>query len=131
MRGLGNDGQYWAGLDRGALTLPKCTGCETWHWPAPFRCGTCGSWSFEWADVAIEGEVYSWTRVHHPFGGAEDLGLPYVTVSVALPQAGGIRVFGVLANGHDVHIGQKVSGKVRSTRAFDRDIPALEWRATS
>ena len=131
MRGLGNDSQYWAGLDRGVLTLPRCSGCQTWHWPAPYRCGHCGSWAFNWNEVPIEGEVYSWTRVHHPFGGAENLGLPYVTLSVSLSQAEGIRIFGVLDDPTTVHIGMPVKGSVRTTRAFDRDIPALQWRVAA
>ena len=81
--------------------------------------------------MPIEGEIYSWTRVHHAFAGAEDLGLPYVTVSVALPQAYGIRLYGVLENPDEVHIGMSVKGSVRTTKAFDRDIPALQWRAES
>lgn len=131
MRGLGNDARYWEGLKEGVLRLPRCTGCGKWSWPAPYRCGDCGSWSFDWPEVPMQGEVYSWTRVHHPFAGAEDLGLPYVTVSVALPQAGGIRLFGVLADGDDAKIGLQVTGSVRTTRAFDRDIPAIEWRAAA
>ena len=131
MRGLGNDARYWEGLGEGVLRLPRCSGCSKWSWPAPYRCGDCGSWSFDWTDVPIEGEIYSWTRVHHPFGGAEDLGVPYVTVSVALPQAGNIRLFGILADGDLAKIGLKVTGSVRTTKAFDREIPALEWRAVA
>ncbi len=131
MRGLGNDGAYWSGLDRGVLNLPRCSGCQKWHWPAPFRCGDCGSWDFVWTEVPIEGEVYSWTRVHHPFGGLEALGSPYVTVSVSLPHADGLRVFGVLEDAGTVHINMPVTGTVRTTKAFERDIPALYWRAAS
>ena len=131
MRGLGNDARYWAALSEGRLSLPRCGGCGKWSWPAPYRCGDCGSWDFDWQDVALEGEVYSWTRVHHPFGGAEDLGLPYVTASIALPQAGGIRLFGVLEDEAQAKIGLKVTGRVRTTKAFDRDVPALSWRASA
>lgn len=129
MRGLGNDGRYWQGLAEGRLVLPRCKGCAKWIWPAPYRCADCGGWEFDWQDVALEGEVYSWTRVHHPFAGAEDLGHPYVTASIALPQVGGIRLFGILENEAEARIGLKVTGRVRLTKAFDRDIPALSWRA--
>lgn len=129
MRGLGNDERYWKALGEGELRLPRCSGCSKWCWPAPYRCAECGGWEFDWLKVEMAGEVYSWTRVHHPFGGT-DLGVPYVTVSVALPQADGIRLFGILEDGADARIGLKVSGEVRSTQAFDRDVPAIRWRAS-
>lgn len=129
MRGLGNDGTYWEYLNKGQLVLPRCKGCAKWIWPAPHRCADCGGWDFTWKSVALEGEIYSWTRVHHPFGGAEDLGLPYITVSVSLPQAGGIRLFGVVEGDDEPRIGMSVQGRVRTTNAFDREIPALSWRA--
>lgn len=131
MGGLGNDANYWRGLSEGRLSLPRCSGCQKWSWPAPYRCGDCGSWDFDWQDVALEGEVYAWTRVHHPFAGAEDLGTPYVTASISLPQAGGIRLFGILEDEKAARIGLKVSGRVRTTKAFERDIPALSWRAVA
>lgn len=127
MKGLGNDANYWGALSEGRLSLPKCAGCQRWCWPAPFRCSGCGSWDFDWQDVDMTGEVYAWTRVHHPFGGAEALGLPYVVCSIALPQADGIRLFGLLEPGDDAAIGMKVRGKVRTTHAFDRDVLAISW----
>lgn len=131
MRGLGNDARYWEALADGRLNLPRCAGCQKWSWPAPYRCGDCGSWDFLWVDVDMEGEVYSWTRVHHPFAGAEALGLPYVTVSIALPNAGGIRLFGTLANQADARIGLKVRGHVVAAHAFEQSVPAIKWSATS
>lgn len=127
LNGLGNDANYWRALGEGRLSLPKCAGCKRWVWPAPFRCSECGSWELAWQDVEMKGEVYAWTRVRHPFGGAEALGLPYVVASVALPQANGIRLFGLLEPGDDAAIGLKVTGKVRTTHAFDRDVLAISW----
>lgn len=127
MKGLGNDAAYWKALGEGALSLPKCASCRQWRWPAPFRCGDCGSWSFEWQAVPMQGVIYSWTRTAHPFAGAEDFERPYVTVSVALPQAGGVRLFGLLEPGEDAAIGRLVVGRVRKTRAFGRELPALSW----
>lgn len=125
--GSGNDQRYWTALSEGRLELPRCDNCKRWVWPAPFRCSDCGSWSIAWEAVKPEGRLYSWTRTWHPFAGAEALGLPYVTVSVELPQAGGIRLFGLLEPGAEAAIGVQVIGAVQTSHVFDRDIPAFRW----
>ena len=76
----------------------------------------------------MKGEVFAWTRgAPSVRRRAEALGLPYVVASVALPQANGIRLFGLLEPGDDAAIGLKVTGKVRTTHAFDRDVLAISW----
>lgn len=128
MKGLGADERYWAALREGRVELPQCANCHRWRWPAPFRCGDCGSWEMEWQSVALDGRIFTWTRAWHPFGGAENLGLPYVSVLVELPAAGGVRLLGLLeGDGSEPRIGAPVVGRIDTTRAFDREIPALRW----
>jgi hypothetical protein len=55
------------------------------------------------------------------------LGLPYVTVSVELPQAGGIRLMGLLDPGQGAAIGLPVTAVVKTHHVLDRAIPALCW----
>ena len=128
MREIGNDANYWAGLMAGELRLPQCADCETWYWPAPFRCAKCGSWDFSWKTIAPEGLIYSWTRVHHSFGGLESFVMPFTTLCVELPQANGIRLFGLLDDGHAPAIGAAVTATIKATHIFDRDISALYWK---
>jgi uncharacterized OB-fold protein len=128
LKGLGNDAPYWRALWDGQLALPMCPTCKTWRWPAPFRCSDCGGWNFDWRAVEIKGEIYSWTRTWHAFDGAQALKKPYVTVSVALPHASGIRLFGLLEPGDHAKIGAPVVGETRKTQAFGRDLPVLSWR---
>lgn len=125
----GADGPYWAALAQGRLQLPRCVACGRWHWPAVFRCGTCAGWEMAWEEVPMHGEIYSWSRSWHAFGGAEDLSLPYVSLLVALPQAGGCRLLGVL-EGEDagLKIGAAVQGRAATTMLGARQIPALRWR---
>jgi uncharacterized OB-fold protein len=127
VKGLGADTRYWEALSEGRLDLPRCKACQRWIWPAPFRCGACGSWDIGWETVEPTGTIYSWARTWHPFAGAEELGLPYVTVSIALPQAGGVRLMGLLEPGEGAAIGVPVTGVVATHRVFDRAIPALRW----
>lgn len=125
----GADGPYWRALEGGGLELPRCVGCGRWQWPAVWRCGACGSWEQRWTAVEITGSVYSWTRTHHPFGGTEGIGVPFVTVVVELAGAGGVRLTGVLEDEpQDVAIGAAVTGIVGETAFEGMNIPTIRWR---
>lgn len=128
----GADGPYWNALAEGRLLLPRCAGCGRWHWPAVFRCGECGAWEPQWETVEMRGHVFSWTRSWHAFAGAESLGVPYVSLIVELPQAGDLRVLGVL-EGDDttLAIGAQVRGEASATRFGDSRIPSIRWRLVS
>jgi uncharacterized OB-fold protein len=131
VKGLGQDARYWEALSRGQLELPRCAACGRWRWPAPFRCGDCGSWSFDWQAVEMRGVIYSWTRTWHPFEGTEAFGSPFVTVSVALPQAGDIRLMGVLEGEGEPAIGAPVAGHVAEAEVHGRSIPGLRWEVSA
>lgn len=131
MKGLGADGPYWDALSAGELKLPRCAACGHWHWPAPFRCADCGSWEFEWVATPIEGSLYSWTRTWQPFDGTENLGTPYVSMLVELPQAGGIRLLGLASDTETPKIGAKMTGNIAASHVWGRDIPAIRWTAVA
>lgn len=131
MKGLGNDGQYWLALGEGRLELLQCAKCRHWHWPAPFRCAACGSFEFGWHAVAPSGHIFTWARARHPFSGSEALGLPYTSVLVELPEAGGIRLLGLLDGDTEPQIGAPVTGTIAMTHAFGRTIPAWRWSVAS
>ena len=131
MKGLGADERYWQSLGKGHVELPRCADCRRWHWPAPFRCGDCGSWDMEWTPVELDGRIFTWTRTWHPFSGTESLGLPFAPVLIELPQAGGIRLLGLLEGKGEPRIGDRVTGRIDSTKAFDRTIPSLRWAAAA
>lgn len=132
VKGLGADEPYWQAIADGTLALPQCGGCGRWRWPAPFRCGDCGSQTMDWIAVEPVGRIYSWTRTWHRFGGTESFPLPYVSVLVELPQAGGIRLLGRLDDGEaQPSIGLAVAGHMVPTEAFDRSIPAWRWSAAA
>lgn len=125
---IGAEGPYWDGLIAGKLLLPRCTGCGAWHWPAVWRCGTCGSWDHEWLEQQLEGTVFSYTRTHHRFGGAEAFDLPFATVLVSLPGIP-VRLIGVLEGDEaGLKIGAAVTGRIAETAFGGAEIPALRWR---
>lgn len=124
----GADQPYWAGLLERRVQLPRCVGCGKWHWPAVWRCGECGGFDHVWNEVALHGQVYSWTRTHHFFEGTESFDLPFVSVVVELPDAGGIRLIGTMKSSDDgVSIGMPVKGEIGHVHAGGKDIPALVW----
>lgn len=127
----GAEARYWRSLSEGRLELPRCVGCGRWHWPAVWRCGDCGSWEQAWHEVAMRGTVFSWTRTWHAFAGAEALPLPYVSMVVELPQAGSLRLLGILeGDASALRLGAAVQGLAART-AFDGDsIPAIRWSLT-
>ena len=128
-KGLGADGRYWEALANGQLELPRCAQCESWRWPAPFRCGECGSTRMDWMTIEPEGKIYTWTRVWHRFGGTETFSLPFIAVLVELPAAGGIRLLGRLDQAAcEPRIDQPVIGYMVQTEAFGRSIPAWRWK---
>ncbi|HZU63573.1 MAG TPA: OB-fold domain-containing protein [Novosphingobium sp.] len=125
------DDDYWRHLEEGVLKVPRCAGCHTWTWPAHFRCGTCGSWTFDWVEVAAQGLIFSHTRTHYAFDRVlerrEDV--PYVTLVVELPHAGGIRLIGVLQGSDEgLAIGAQVTGSIDPPSAKSKHYPALRWQ---
>lgn len=129
MRGLGADGPYWQALNEGQLQLQCCSQCNTWHWPAVYRCAECGSWEQHWRPVDMQGEIFTWTRTWHDFGAPDELKAPYVSVLVALDGANHTRLLGVLAEQTDVAIGMQVTGKIRTVTHHGQKIPVIEWQA--
>ncbi len=124
----GADGPYWQALAAGELQLPRCVACARWHWPAVFRCGECGGWDIAWHRVEPSGQVFSHARTWHPFAGSEGIGVPYVSLVVELPQAGGCRLLGILSGDEaGLRIGAKVNGTIAVTRINDDGIPSLRW----
>lgn len=129
--GIGADEPYWAGLEEGRFALPRCAGCETWMWPAHFRCGDCGSWTVDWVETAPVGTVYTWTRNHAVSDVIKERApmLPYVTLLVEIPQAGGIRIPGVLAGSDSgLRIGAPLRGLIRPADEISKGYVTMEWQ---
>ncbi len=85
---------YWNGLREHRLRLQQCAACgKVRHYPRPL-CAACYSQEVTWTDACGEGLVHSWTVAHHAFHPAFKAALPYVLVTVDLPE--GVRMLAPL-----------------------------------
>lgn len=90
---------YWDGLNERRLRLQRCVDCgKVRHYPRPV-CDACWSMKAEWIDASGRGTVHSWTETHHAFHPGFKGELPYVLLTVDLPE--GVRM-NAQARGIDV-----------------------------
>lgn len=123
------DAPYWEGLRSGELRVQRCTGCRTWLWGPRRMCPECNGFELGWESVPAAGTVYTWCRTHHPYMEEFAELAPYTTVVVELPQAGGVRLLGLLTGDvQDVRIGDALTGHVE--RPANAEWPLLRWRRT-
>jgi len=81
---------YWDGLKEGRLRLQRCAGCgKIRHYPRPV-CDACWSMAVDWVDAAGTGTVHSWTVTHYAFHPGFKGDLPYLLLTVDLPE--GVRM---------------------------------------
>jgi len=77
---------YWEGLLAHRLRLQRCTECGmVRHYPRAM-CAHCHSLNADWIDAAGHGVIHSWTIAHHAFHPAFKSELPYVLITVDLPE---------------------------------------------
>ena len=97
-RPTGESQPFWDFCKKHELRFQRCSKCNTFrHYPRPL-CGECGSFDYDWVQVAPKGTVHSWVTAHRAFhpGFAEELPLAIVIVDV--DEAPGIRI---MANYND------------------------------
>jgi hypothetical protein len=81
---------YWDGLRENRLRLQACADCgKVRHYPRPM-CDACWSANAKWIDAAGRGTVHSWTITHYAFHPGFKGDLPYILLTVDLPE--GVRM---------------------------------------
>jgi uncharacterized OB-fold protein len=81
---------YWDGLLQGRLRLQRCADCgKIRHYPRPM-CDACWSMNTDWVDASGNGTVHSWTITHYAFHPGFKGDLPYILLTVDLPE--GVRM---------------------------------------
>jgi uncharacterized OB-fold protein len=125
----GVDIPYWDGLRLGDLRIQRCRECMTWRWAPVWRCAKCGSWDLDWLRVEARGRVYSWIRTCQAFAPEMEPIIPYVTVLVEMPEAGNVRLLGILV-GDDgaLQIGAEVEGVLQAPSELTNGQAVLRWR---
>ncbi len=55
---------YWAALQEGRLTFPRCDDCAEAVWPPRKYCPNCHSAALTWQESGGRGTIYSFSVVH-------------------------------------------------------------------
>lgn len=77
--------RLWDSCVEHAMELQRCNECgRFWYYPSPI-CPHCSSLEFTWTPVSGRGVLHSFTWVHRPAPGFEDL-VPYVYALVELEE---------------------------------------------
>jgi uncharacterized OB-fold protein len=81
---------YWDGLREHRLRLQTCADCgKVRHYPRPM-CDACWSMNTNWINASGRGSVHSWTITHYAFHPGFKGDLPYILLTVDLPE--GVRM---------------------------------------
>ena len=96
-------------------------------------CADCHRFGPDWVEVEAVGTVFSWTRTWQRFSAEFADAVPYITVLVELPHAGGRRVLGILVGDDslDPQIGAPVVGRIQAPSDLTSNMPILRWERAS
>lgn len=82
--------KFWAGAQRGALTLQACSSCERYVHPPRPSCPHCNSGELGYVDVSGGGHVWSWMVTRRPAVQGFPEAPPYLLVLVELVEQPGL-----------------------------------------
>lgn len=100
---------FYRGLEEERLLIQRCRGCgKLRSLPSP-GCDSCASLDWEPAEVAGEGEIYSYVTHHHP--PLPGFASPHPMALVTLDE--GVRLLGAMdgTNPADLKVGQRVKAE--------------------
>jgi uncharacterized protein len=107
----GHDNKWWwEACDAGKVMIQRCKSCKTLRHPPRPMCGKCQSMEWDAIESTLDGEVLSFTELHHP----KIPGYPSPLVCAVLKLAEGTN-FVANVVGCDpaaIHIGMRVKGVV-------------------
>jgi hypothetical protein len=102
-----DNARFFESVHEHAMELQKCNSCSRfWYYPAPI-CPHCGSLEYTWTPVSGRATVYSFTWVHRPAPGFEDL-VPYAYALVELDEGPILATNIVETDADKLKIGQPV-----------------------
>jgi uncharacterized OB-fold protein len=127
-RGDIDNGEFWAGTDRGELLVKQCGACAHHHWPPRLGCPYCGSGDLKWVAVDPRGSVFSWTVVHRSQTPGFDMDTPYAVVLVELAAAKGVRMVGNLVDAPPDKLKAGLAVEAVFTPVPDGSVKLVNWR---
>lgn len=89
---------FWDAARDHRLVAPRCTSCGTYRLPPHPFCPNCRAQEVEWDELSGQGELFSFTTVHHAVVPQLAEHTPYVVAVVGLPDAPGCRLVGNLVD---------------------------------
>ena len=101
---------WWEACDEGRVLIQRCADCHTLRHPPRPMCGECQSTNWDSIESALQGEVLSYTELHHPkIPGYQ---YPLVCAVIRLGEGTNFVANVVGCEPADVYIGMPVSGRV-------------------
>lgn len=87
---------WWQAAAEHRLMVQQCLSCQRYRLPPAPICSQCHSTESRWKEVPGLGEVYTYTLVHRPIAGGQEL--PFAIAVVALDDTGGLRMISNLVD---------------------------------
>jgi uncharacterized OB-fold protein len=107
----GHDNKWWwEACDEGKVLIQRCSSCQTLRHPPRPMCGECQSMEWDSIESTLQGEVLSYTQMHHP----RIPGYQYPLVCAVIKLGEGTNLVSniVGCDPEAVSIGMQVQGKV-------------------
>jgi uncharacterized OB-fold protein len=107
----GHDNKWWwDAVDDGKVPIQRCKSCSTLRHPPRPMCGECQSLEWDHIESSLDGEILSYTQLHHP----KFPGYPEVLICAVIKLAEGTNLVSNIVGCEPdaVHIGMQVKGKV-------------------
>jgi uncharacterized OB-fold protein len=83
---------FWAGAERGELTIPYCDTCGNARWYPKDVCRICDGEPFTWRVTSGRGTLFSWVVVTHAFLPQFAGLVPFVPALVVLEEDPSVRI---------------------------------------
>jgi uncharacterized OB-fold protein/acyl dehydratase len=109
----GHDNKWWwDACDEGKVLIQRCKACQTLRHPPRPMCGECQCMEWDFIESALNGEVLSFTELHHPkIPGYQ---YPLVCAVIKLGEGTNLVANVVGCEPDAVYIGMRVQGRVEA-----------------
>jgi len=121
---------YWDGLRRHELCLQQCAECNRLRWPARLLCDRCQARAAEWVVLSGQGELVTWSVMHHVLSPAFADDTPYVIGMVRLAEQRDLIIMGPVTacSPGDLRIGVGVQAAYAD---IADGVTILQWAPTA